>query len=134
MGQDNDRRVHHSQERGALLNVLEITAVAFFLTRQGTGGTCSDQAREVQRHAWRHQLHHLWLHRPIIVCTSIVPCLYGKCHTAASPLVPAKSASPRWQWDALCDSHSRQWASWCDVRRCERHFPARDFGLQWDDT
>ena len=72
--------------------------------------------------------------QPILVCTFIVPYLYGKCHTAASPLVPAKSASPRWQWDALCDIHSRLWASWCDVRRCERHFPARDFGLQWDDT
>src|SRR4030095_1041090 len=65
MSQDNDIRVHHGQERGALLNVLEITAVAFFLARQGAGGTCSDQAREVQRHTWRHQLHHLWLHRRI---------------------------------------------------------------------
>ena len=39
MGQNNDLRVHHSQERGALLNVLKITTVAVFLARQGTIGT-----------------------------------------------------------------------------------------------
>src|SRR5919197_5171231 len=78
MGQDNDIRVHHGQERGAQLNVLEITAVAFFLARQGAGGTRSNQAREVQRHTWRYQLHHLRLHRRI-----------ARRHQKAEPCSPA---------------------------------------------
>src|SRR5262245_65402053 len=37
--------------------------------------------------------------QPIIVCTPISPYLYDTYHTTASPLTPAKSASPRWPWD-----------------------------------
>ena len=68
------------------------------------------------------------------VCPPIVPCLYGTCRTTVAPLVAVENASPRWRWDAPCDSHSTRGACACEAMHCERHVLAPGSGLRWDGT
>src|SRR2546428_12549987 len=63
-----------------------ITAVAFLLPGQGAGEIRSAQAREVERHPWRRQLHHLRLygriarrHQKAESCSPAHHGLYSYC-------------------------------------------------------
>ena len=61
MGDDDDARLDHRQQRDAAVEVVDHDAVAFFLAVERTGDAARHHALEMHRHAFGRERDHLRL-------------------------------------------------------------------------